>query len=44
MKEVLEELLAKLKALQIEFGSEATCKYESYQKCIDEVKKRIDKL
>lgn len=44
MKETLERLLKKLKELQIEFGSEATCKFESYQKCIDEVQNEIDKI
>lgn len=44
MKEILEDLLKRLIELQIEFGSEATCKFESYQKCIDEVKKEIEKL
>ena len=44
MIEALERLLIKLKELQVEFGSEATCKYESYQKCIDEVQKEIDSI
>lgn len=43
MKDILEKLLKRLKELQVDFGSEATCKYESYQKCIDEVQKEIDK-
>lgn len=44
MKETLEKLLQRLQELQVEFGSEATCKFESYQKCIDEVKKLIAAL
>jgi len=44
MKKTLEKLLKRLQELQKEFGSTATCKHESYQKCIDEVKKIIETL
>lgn len=44
MMEILERLLNRLIEMQKVHGSDSICKYSSFQLCIEEVKKEIEKL